>query len=248
MFDNFSLPTILVSYVALLFSLCVHEAAHAWSARALGDDTAERLGRLTLNPVAHMDPIGTFLFPLLGMATGLPFIGWAKPVPVSPNRFDRKWTLRGGMALVASAGPLSNVALALVFFVALTLGLRAFTPLPFLRWELFWASINGLKGLAEYDLSGTSTVLFALAGRLVLVNIFLAIFNLIPAGPLDGASVVKGFLSYRSAQAFERMQPYLYVALLVLVFIPALGRYVFGPIVGAVGFGLKLGARLLLGV
>ena len=111
MFDSLSIPTILVSYVALLFSLSVHEASHATAAYLLEDDTAARLGRMTLNPLAHMDLLGTFVFPVLGMATGFPFIGWAKPVPVNP------FNLRNPKVddiLVTLAGPWMNLLLAIV--------------------------------------------------------------------------------------------------------------------------------------
>lgn len=248
MFDHLTILTILVSYVALLLSLCVHEACHAWSALHLGDDTAQRLGRLTLNPLAHVDPIGTVLFPLLGYMTGFPFIGWAKPVPVQPLRFNRNWTIRGGMAVVAAAGPVSNLMLAALFFAMVTLGLRFAYDDPMARWDLFWAAIQGPRHLAELSLSSQSQLVLALGGRLVLVNIFLAIFNLIPAGPLDGASVIKGFLSPQGTAKFERFQPYLYIGLLLMVFFPGLGKYFFGPIITVVGWCLQLGARLVLGV
>lgn len=115
MFDNFSLPAILISYVALLFSLSVHEASHATAAFLLEDRTAQRMGRMTLNPIAHMDPIGTFLFPLIGMSTGIPFIGWAKPVPVNPVNLTRRLRMKTSYAMVAFAGPASNLVLSLVF-------------------------------------------------------------------------------------------------------------------------------------
>ena len=102
------LATRLVWLVALWLSLAVHEWAHAWSAWRLGDDTAARLGRMTLDPLAHVDPVGTLLLPLLGV----PF-GWAKPVPINPARFHRGVTLRAGIALTAAAGPAANLALTL---------------------------------------------------------------------------------------------------------------------------------------
>ena len=131
MFDSISIPTILVSYVALLFSLSVHEASHATAAYWLEDDTAARLGRMSLNPLVHMDPLGTFLFPLLGITTGFPFIGWAKPVPVDPRNLSRRFTQRGGMALVAAAGPASNLVLGAFFLGVLLLSIDLPVDAPF---------------------------------------------------------------------------------------------------------------------
>src|SRR5215831_21359818 len=108
--------------IPLLLSLTVHEWAHAWSAYRLGDDTASMQGRLTLNPIAHIDPIGTLILPLLGV----PF-GWAKPVPVNPTRFRRGVNMSRGMMITAAAGPLSNVALAVLSAIALGLIAR-FSP------------------------------------------------------------------------------------------------------------------------
>ena len=120
-FDESSLISRMIFLIPLLLSLSVHEWAHAWSAWKLGDDTAARLGRLTLNPVAHIDPVGTLLLPLLGV----PF-GWAKPVPINPGRFSRRVSLQTGLMLTAAAGPLSNICLALgcTVVLALILGLQ----------------------------------------------------------------------------------------------------------------------------
>ena len=108
----------LTTYVVLLFSLSVHESAHAWMAHKLGDDTALREGRVSLNPLVHIDPIGTVLFPLLQIFTGLLLIGWAKPTPYDPTNFRRDVTMRSGHMLVAGAGPVSNLLLAVLFTVA----------------------------------------------------------------------------------------------------------------------------------
>jgi Zn-dependent protease len=185
--------------IPLILSLTVHEFAHAWSAWRLGDDTAMQLGRLTLNPVAHIDPIGTLLLPLLG----IPF-GWAKPVPVNPARFRRDISMSTGMMVTAAAGPLSNLLLALVG--AVTYGLT-------LRWAP--QVLDNNPGLQRLLLI------------LMVMNIGLALFNLLPVPPLDGSRVVEGLLPYRLREAWQRflaLGPFL---LLAVVFFG--GRLISGP-------------------
>jgi Zn-dependent protease len=183
-----------------ILSLTIHEFAHAWSAWKLGDDTASRAGRLTLNPLSHIDPLGTILLPLLGV----PF-GWAKPVPVDPSRFRRDVSMGRGMAITAAAGPLSNVVLALVASVLLGLAFR-FAP------ELVE---NGQPGR------------FFLV-NLVLLNVGLALFNLIPIPPLDGSRIVAWVLPYRLRNQWhelERFAPFLLIGIFWFG-----GRLVSGPI------------------
>jgi Zn-dependent protease len=227
-FDSLSIPTILVSYVALLFSLCVHEASHAASAFWLEDDTAARLGRMTLNPLAHIDPIGTVLFPLLGMTTGIPMIGWAKPVPVNPSRLTRRFNMRTGVALVSGAGPASNVVLAILSILGLTLAIRFLVP-GVDRWATFVGAMNGYESLVAKDVAPTSAIFLALGGRLILVNFGLAVFNMLPIGPLDGGGVLRAFLSYRGAQLFDKYRQHMYIALVALVFLGGM-KYLFGPL------------------
>ncbi len=155
-----------------ILSLSFHEFAHAWSAWRLGDDTASREGRLTLNPLAHIDLLGTIILPLLGV----PF-GWAEPVPVNPARFRRDVTMSRGMAITASAGPLSNVLLATVAAVLLGLGLRL---------------------APELVDRGTPGRFFLMA--MLQMNVGLALFNLLPVPPLDGSRVVAWLLPYRLQQ------------------------------------------------
>jgi Zn-dependent protease len=175
----------------LLMSLCVHEFAHAWSAWKLGDDTAARQGRLTLNPFAHADPIGTYLLPLIGAP-----IGWAKPVPFDPTRFRRTISMGLGTAITKAAGPLANLLLAVA--AAVVLGLLArFAPTV----------------VAE----GTGG--FALLLRLVLTNIGLAVFNLIPIHPLDGGAIADHFMPRILQPLWQRISalgPFLLVGVILL--------------------------------
>ena len=248
MFDSLSIPTILVSYVALLFSLSVHEASHATAAYQLGDDTAARLGRMTLNPLAHIDVLGTVIFPILGMATGFPFIGWAKPVPVDPRNLTRRFTQRGGYALVAAAGPTSNLVLA-VIFVGLLMGLvKIIAPPHEMELRLFAHALfaGKVEGLQALGLGTGMTLSLALCGRLVLINLGLALFNLLPMGPLDGAGILRGMLPWRLLPKFDRIQPWMGGVLIVLALTGVLG-YVIGPVFMGIIYGVLAVVRLFLG-
>jgi Zn-dependent protease len=246
-FDSISIPTILVSYVALLFSLSVHEASHATAAYWLGDDTAARLGRMTLNPLAHMDPLGTFLFPLLGMATGFPFIGWAKPVPVDPRNLTRRFTQRGGYAMVASAGPASNLLQAVIFLGILFMVVKAVVPVSQDEYRFFLFAMHSWKveSLQALQLGGTATIFMALLSRLVWINMGLALFNLLPMGPLDGAGILRGFLPWRWLPKFDRVQPWMGGILLVLALTGILG-HLLEPVFVLVDFCIRLIASFVL--
>lgn len=187
--------------VPLVLSLTVHEWAHAWSAYKLGDDTAARMGRLTLNPLAHADPVGTFLLPLLG----IPF-GWAKPVPVRPLHFRRSVTMRGGMMLTASAGPLSNLLIALVSAVAFGL---------LYRFGLLGVPASERIGHAR---EGLATLLL-LTTRM---NVGLAIFNMLPIPPLDGSRVADYLMPTRWRAGWDKVVQYSGWVLLAVIL---LGRY-----------------------
>ncbi len=248
MFDSISIPTILVSYVALLFSLSVHEASHATAAYWLEDDTAARLGRMTLNPLAHMDLLGTFIFPLLGMTTGFPFIGWAKPVPVDVRNLTRRFNQRTGYALVAAAGPASNLVLTVIFLAVLLILVKVVGPGAPLEMRLFASALFARKveNLQALGLGTAMTMSLALTGRLVLINISLALFNLLPMGPLDGAGILRGMLPWRLLPKFDRIQPWMGGVLIVLALTGVLG-YVIGPVFMVVLTGIEFIARLFLG-
>ena len=249
MFDSISIPTILVSYVALLFSLSVHEASHATTAYWLEDDTAARLGRMTLNPLAHMDLLGTFVFPLLGMATGFPFIGWAKPVPVDSRKLTRRFTQRGGVAIVSAAGPASNLLLAVIFLAVLLLLVKLVALPPALELNVFTHALllRRVESLQALQLGSAMTLALALTGRLVLINIGLALFNLLPMGPLDGSGILRGLLPWQWLPKYDRIQPWMGGALIVLALTGLLG-YVIGPVFVVILTGIEFVARLFLGV
>jgi len=200
--DGFSrlLAKAMLVLVPMLLSLTVHEFAHALAAKKLGDDTAERQGRLTLNPLAHADPIGTFALPLLiilasAAAPGIPFLGWAKPVPVDPRRFSRVHNMRTGMMLTAAAGPLSNLVLAFV--------------------------CGGLLAGAQHTgvIDRVPVAVVILLSYLVRVNIGLFVFNMVPVYPLDGQKVLAGFLSGTAALNFEKFNyRFGWMTLMVVIF------------------------------
>lgn len=195
---------LLVSLLVLVLSLTVHEAAHAWSADRLGDPTARLLGRLSLNPAVHVDPIGTVLFPLLSvLAPGLPVIGWAKPVPVDLSQFRAP---RRDFALVALAGPVSNLALALGAAGLLDIVVR----------------------VAEAGVAIPGAVVTLLL-VVVVMNVMLAVFNLIPIPPLDGGNVLMGLLPEAGVRMLERVRPYGFVLLYGLMLTGLLGAIV-GPV------------------
>ena len=189
----FDFADIFIRLVVLLFSLTVHEMAHAWTADRLGDPTARLLGRVSLNPLVHADLIGTIVFPLVSMVSGAMLIGWAKPVPVN-LRFLRQ--PRRDYILVAAAGPASNLILA--FAAALLLAIVPVSP----------------QTLGE---SNVSVPVAALLSRLVQLNVLLAIFNMIPSPPLDGGNVRAGLLPPALAEIFNKVRPYGFVLLDALV-------------------------------
>ncbi len=250
-FENISIASILIGYVAMLFSLSVHEASHAGMAYMLDDDTAARQGRLTLNPIAHADLIGTVILPLVGMISGWNLLGWAKPVPVDPRNLTRKFRQRVAYAMVAGAGPASNLILSFIFLVGLTLYIRfGFPADERIRLGLFYAaasaSVEAFQRSGEF--STGQIVTLTLLGRLVWVNVGLAIFNLLPFGPLDGASILRGFLPYRFLPTFDRIQPTLSIVILVL-FLVGVIKFILWPFfwVAQTIYITPL-ARLLLGV
>jgi len=183
-----------------ILSLSVHEWAHAWSAHKLGDSTAKSLGRLTLDPLAHISWIGTVIFPALAILTGAPFFGWAKPVPVDTRFFKKP---RIGMAIVAAAGPISNVILSILLAITFGFIIRYVSSQP--ESETLIAQGTMLRSGLE------------MMRNAVQVNIFLALFNLMPFPPLDGSKILQGFVSPSLAHKIDEAAPNMQFLLLILM-------------------------------
>jgi Zn-dependent protease len=202
--SDIDIAQVVSAFLILLVSLTVHEAAHAWSADRLGDSTARALGRLSLNPVVHVDLIGTVVFPLIALTTNLPLLGWAKPVPVNVNRLGPGW--RQKYMFISAAGPISNVLIAVVAAVAMRTFLAA-----------------GLE-----DGGGVGSIP-AFLQEAVLINVLLAVFNMVPVPPLDGGNVLAGLLRGPAAEALDRIRPYGFVVIYGLMLTGILWQIVAPP-------------------
>jgi Zn-dependent protease len=193
-------------FVPFLFALCFHEFAHGWVAKLKGDRTAEMMGRLTLNPMAHADPLGTFFLPIMSAVTHIPMFGWAKPVPVDERNLKNP---KADIFWISSAGPLSNLFLALIGAIAIGF---------FYRFN--YAAI-------ETEGSGASAILDVMR-NFVQINVYLAVFNMIPLHPLDGGKVIARFLPDRINRNLEDMQQYTSFILLALFLTGTIG-FIAGP-------------------
>lgn len=175
------------TFIPFLFALSFHEFAHGWMAKRKGDSTAEQMGRLTLNPFAHADLIGTFVLPIMGILSGWAMFGWAKPVPVNPRNLRNP---KNDMFWVAAAGPLSNVLLAVLGGFALVLMSR------FLQH------------------SETTLAIAEMLTFFIFINVLLALFNLIPLHPLDGGKILERFIPYSLNRKLEENQMTLQIVLI----------------------------------
>ena len=184
---------IVVQFAVVLFAISIHESAHAWTADKCGDPTARLQGRVSLNPIAHIDLIGTIIFPIMLAVVGAPVFGWAKPVMVNPyNLHNRR---RDGM-LISAAGPIANIVVSLVVILV---------------FYLFTQPILATS-------NSTLLLLVNIAANLLMINIFLAVFNLIPIPPLDGSGILGGLLKGEALVWYERIKPYGFFILLIIIY------------------------------
>lgn len=217
--------SIVISLFVLLFAITIHEASHGWSALKMGDPTAYAAGRVTLNPIAHIDPIGTVLLPIILVVVGAPAFGWAKPVPVNPYnlrhpRRDNLW--------ISLAGPAANLTAAVTALILIR-GLRLLRP----DITTFLQNFILLKQpfpRGFFPLEGLALILF----YAVLVNTYLAVFNLIPLPPLDGSGILSGLLSDSAAARYDRIRPYGFIIVMLLVYAGLL-NVIIRPILNIIG-------------
>ena len=194
MMDELTLiQRIVVWILPVVFAITVHEVAHGWVAKKYGDNTASSLGRLTLNPIKHIDLFGTIILPGLLLMTGTGFIfGWAKPVPVDPRNFKRPLQ---DMAVVALAGPVANLLMALVWALVIRLGIAIGTGAEAISLPLIYTGVAGIS-----------------------INLVLALINLLPIPPLDGSRILTGILPSYWAWQYNRLERYGFILLLVLLY------------------------------
>ncbi|MFQ6038767.1 MAG: site-2 protease family protein [Candidatus Aminicenantales bacterium] len=192
----------IVSLFVVLFAITVHEASHGWAALKMGDPTAYHMGRITLNPLHHIDPIGTILLPLILIIMGAPPFGWAKPVPVNP--FNLRNPRRDNL-LISAAGPGANMLVAFAAYIGIQI-------------------IKGLASVPGGGVTGAVSALYLILYYTVVINVILAVFNLIPIPPLDGSGVLMGLISEEAAQKYESLRPYGFLILLLLIMTGFVGR------------------------
>lgn len=227
--NNFDVGQFVLYMVALIFSLSAHEAAHAWMSNRFGDDLARSQGRITLNPVSHVDPIGTLLFPALAFFTNAPLLGWARPTPVNPLRWRNR---RVANIWVSAAGVIVNSIIAIIAGVTIRLLFEADLIRVFILGAGFAARPNSDSVIAEGAVN-------LLTGFFTL-NVILAVFNLLPIPPLDGSKILGSLLPARFESAIESLERFGFILLFVAAFtgvFSVIYRVVMPLAVGAVFIG-----------
>ena len=221
------IPQLVIYMVVLLLAISAHEAAHAWMSWKFGDDTARLLGRVTLNPVAHTDPIGTLLIPILMFVfaymnsplAAIPLLGWGKPTPVNPLRWRNKDLAN---VMVSLAGIMANLLIALIAFVIFKI--------------LLMTNVGNQVAVSTQE----PVVLFLT--YLLIMNVSLAVFNLLPFPPLDGSKILDSILPASMRPALEFLEQYGYLLLIVLIYL-GVTRLIITPVIDFVFYLLLLGVR-----
>ena len=214
------LLSLLISVPGVLIAITFHEFAHAYVADKLGDDTARREGRLSLNPKDHLDPIGTLMLLVAGF-------GWGKPVHVDPRNYSRKMSMEKGEALVSIAGPIMNFILAFIF-------------------ALIFCAVYKFGSMSFLNSTIGSTTLLVLSG-VISINIGLGVFNLIPLPPLDGSKIIMPFLPYNAKQWF-RNNEYIFYIIFVVIWITGIASLIISPAITGITNGIMSLVGMIFGM
>ena len=217
--DTNALLSLVLTIPAVLIAITFHEYAHAFAADKLGDDTPRRQGRLTLNPLAHLDPIGSIMLVFAGF-------GWGKPVEINPRNFNRTVSMSAGEAIVSIAGPIMNFILAIIFSV------------------IYFAVV---KFAPAFLLTQLGIIILTLIKITIVINVGLGVFNLIPLPPLDGSKVLNHFLPYNVKEWFSRYSQVFYVIFIIL-WISGIAGSIISPIINLVYQGITSLVGLLFGI
>jgi Zn-dependent protease len=212
--------TVAIYAIPVLFAITLHEAAHGYVARHFGDMTAHAQGRISLNPLRHIDLVGTIIVPILILTFSKYLFGWAKPVPVNYSALRKP---RQHMAWVAAAGPAANLVMAVLWVVLLRVGIGLSSRAE--AWTEV-ANLHGTAGLVEVVMrhgSGAAEYLIGVSAAGVLVNLVLMLLNLLPIPPLDGGRILTSLLPVRAAWRFAKLEPFGLPLLLLLLFVPVYG-------------------------
>lgn len=212
-----ALLSLLLTIPGVLIAITFHEFAHAFAADKLGDDTARREGRLSLNPMDHLDPVGSLLLLFAGF-------GWGKPVHVDPRNYTRKISMEAGEAIVSLAGPLMNILLAFIF-------------------SLIYCAVYKFAGVS-FIMSTTGSIVMLLLQCTISINIGLGVFNLIPLPPLDGSKIIMPLLPYKAKQWFVNNERVFYI-IFVVIWITGIAGYIISPAINWISTGILNLARLI---